>query len=292
MSRIDIEWESPTTRLVQVYGLKRNTQFPYNTGRSSRYYEVQGRKVSKLFVHQTAGSSRDGLDAAEALANWITRSPRYGDRNGKRVRVGGGRGFPGAPYTFLVPHRPDTEDGKAVVYRLWSDEWVTWHTRRFNRTGVGVAFAGSFHTRHHASFSDRNPTPMAAAAGWDLIENYLMPRYGLEPDDIMGHFDAGKPTCPGDFLEAKIRRMRGEEVEWDRKHPKGDDRPLLTAAHKRQALVELGFDEFWDLGSREGMRAAVEAAQTIGGVVVDGIWGPQTEGAVRRQLASRAADAK
>ena len=282
-----IEWTGESTVLVRATGLTRGPNFPFNYRRSAKFYTVPNRQVRKIFVHQTAGGSRDGYEACTRLADWITRSPKFGERRGRQVRVGGGRGFPGAPYTFLVPHRPDVHEGKFVVYRLWDDEWVTWHTRRQNKHGVGVAFAGSFRTRHNPRFSDRKPTDLALAAGQELIADYLMPRYGVGWDDVGGHFDAGKPTCPGDDLEAWIRRQRGEYVDWLDEEPATvapDRRPLETPAQRRGALAELGLDEF-ELAEREGFRLAVESVQEEAAITVDGIWGPQTERAVRRLLA-------
>ncbi len=292
-----IEWESATTRLVKI-DLPRHPNFPKGFSNKSAYYQVQGRKISKIFVHQSAGSSRDGIDAPKRIASWIIGSPRYrldeeGNqvlRRNKPIWIGGGRGFPGTPYTFQISSRPDVVDGKSIVYRCWSDEWVTWHTRRFNRVSVGICFAGNFQTRHSTRSPDRHPTSMAMEAGFDLIENYLLPRYGLDFDDLMGHFDAGKAACPGDQLEAKIRRLRGETVEWfhgdeDVKEPELDMRPLNNQKQRVAALQDLGFGEWWDLLSADGYRLAIEAVQLAGGIVQDGIYGPQSDKALRQLLA-------
>lgn len=283
----ETEWENDKVRLVKLTGLTRHTNFPFNHRSSARYREIQSRKVEKIFVHQTAGSKRRGLDAAARLSEWITRNPKYGQRKGKgkMVRIGGGRGFPGAPYTFLVPYVPDVQGGRFVVYRLWDDDWVTWHTKGNNRVGVGVAFAGSFRTRHQNKFSDHSPHETAMLAGTTLIEKYLLPRYDLKPADVSGHFETGKPTCPGDDLEAWVRRLRGEKIRWLDEDKKFDSRPLYNHEQKILAFVELGFDrEGAELDCREGFRMAVECVQDESEIVVDGIWGPQTERAVRLLL--------
>ena len=283
---MQIEWQGKTTMLVRNVACERGPNFPWNWRRSAKYYEVRDRRIDSIFVHQTAGSPKDGGLACSALAEWIVSSPRFAERNGKQVRTGGGRGFPGVPYTFMVPHRPDVREGKFVVYRMWDDEWVTWHTRGHNKTGVGVAFAGSFATRHSPKFSDRHPTDQALAAGEELIDNYLIPRYGLAMSDVRGHFDAGKPTCPGDALEAWVRRQRGETVSWmDERSGDSDRRPLSTNDQRIEAMVDLGRDGF-ALRTREGFRMAVESVQEEAGIVVDGVWGRNTESAVRRLLAA------
>ena len=292
----NVEWESFSTRLVRITGLPRGPNFPKGHRTSARYYQMRQRGVEKIFVHQSAGGYRDGIDAPRRIAEWIIRPPRYKTdaegtvvlRNGRKIWIGGGRGFPGIPYTFVVPTRPAVEDGKLVVYRCWDDEWVTWHTRRFNRIGVGVCFIGNFQTRHSSRSPDQHPTAPAVAAGFDLIENYLLPRYGLDPDDVCGHFDAGKPACPGDALEAKIRRWRGEHVEWfgddDSDEPKPGQRQLHSEEQRIAALRDLGLGEWWDLETPEGWRLAVEAVQLAGGATVDGVYGPQTERALRKLL--------
>lgn len=279
-----IEWDGPHTVLVRYTSLPRGLGFPHGCDRGAAYLERPGRSIASIYVHQTGGGFDDGVAACERAAEWDTLAPRLERIRGRTVRVGGGRGLPGVRWTFLVPHRPDVHRGKSVVYRLWTDEWMTWHTRRHNRTGVSVAFAGTFATRHSPRLSDRDPTSSAIAAGEELIRDYLLPRYGLTADDVLGHFDAGRPTCPGDVLEAWVRRQRGETVSWLTPTETTDRRPLETRAQQADALAALGFGATWNLRSREGYRLAVEAVQEEAEVPIDGAWGMLTEAAVRRLL--------
>lgn len=281
-----IEWESTTTRLVQYTTHTKGVNFPQNWRRSAGYRSELGRKVQRVILHQSAGNPRDGRDAVDRMASWITRAPKYAEKNGKRRRVGGGRGFPAIPYTFLVPFRPEIVDGKSVVYRLWDDSWHTWHTRRANRDGVGICFAGSFETRHSKKFSNSHPTSQALAAGEELILDYLLPRYGLTTDDLCGHFDFGKPTCPGDALEAWVRRKRGETVTWfdGDEAPELDDRPLVAREQQIAALQSLGYGVGLLLDDRDDWRFTVESFQEDAGLVADGLWGPNTERGLRLAL--------
>ncbi len=285
---ITTEWESETTRLVRYTTHERGLNFPLNYRRSAGYRRDPGRKISRVICHQSAGGRRDGISAVNHMANWIIRAPKFAEKNGKRRRVGGGRGFPGIPYSFMIPHRPDIVDGKSIVYRLWDDEWRTWHTRRANRDGVGVCFSGSFATRHSKKFSDNHPTSQAMAAGEDLILNYLLPRYGLTADDLTGHFDFGKSACPGDHIEAWIRRQRGERVDWyvdpNDPVPALDPRPLRTRDQQNSALSELGYE--FDLAVCEDRKYAIQAFQEDSGITDDGFWGPQTEQSMRIALAA------
>ena len=285
MTDLTIEWEGESTRLVHYSGHVKGPNFPLNWRKSAGYRRELGRKVNRVIVHQSAGASRDGISAVDRMASWIVRAPRHDDRG---RRVGGGRGFPAIPYTFLVPFRPTVEDGKSVVYRLWDDTWHTWHTRRANRDGVGVCFAGSFNSRHAKKFGNGHPTSQAMKAGQELIVDYLLPRYGLTADDVCGHFDFGKPTCPGDALEAWVRRQRGEAVSWfDGADDSGlDDRPLVNRAQQIDALQALGYGVGLDLNDRDDWRFTVESFQSDAGLVADGIWGPNTERGIRIALAA------
>lgn len=284
------EWESDTTRLVRYTTHRRGTNFPLNSQRSAGYRREPGRKISRVILHQSAGNRRDGQDAVDRMANWIIRTPKFATKRGKRRRVGGGRGFPGLPYTFLVPTIPDIIDGKSVIYRCWDDSWITWHTRRANKIGVGVCFAGSFRTRHSKKFSGDDPVNQQLAAGKDLVLNYLLPRYGLTTDDLCGHFDYGKLTCPGDHIEAWIRRERGERVDWyvdpNDPEPQLDMRPLRTRAQQIAALIEMGYGDGEDLNDPDEWRFALESFQLDEGIVADSIWGPQSERAMRIALAT------
>ncbi len=283
-----VEWEGECVKLVEYFAHKKGPNFPKNSRGSASYRRAPNRQISEVFVHQTAGASRDGQAAVDRLANWITRGPKHGIVNGKRRRIGGGRGFPGVPYTFVVPTSPQLHGGKYVVYRCWSDEWATWHTKGHSLTGVGVAFAGSFESRHARAFSSRavrEPKVMAMEAGQELILEYLLPRYGLKVDALRGHFDAGKAACPGDALEAWIRRTRGESVSWwgvAEKFGPVDQRPLASDEHRAEAMTVIGIEVGDD---SDDYRMAVEIFQESAGLVIDGLWGPMTEAAIRRALA-------
>ena len=318
------EWEGERTRLVKLGGLRRHPNFPYGTkGRNGTpFREMLNRQIEAVFVHALMGGFKGGMDQARALANFCTADPKYKTnedgsiymrktRSGMRPKlIGGGRGWPGAAYTFLVPYRPEVVDGKFEVYRLWDDQWRTFHTGgRWNGRAVAVGFGGSLNTRHAPRFSadrGRDPTNEQFEAGTELILEYLLPRYGLDAETgLKGHFEAGKPTCPGDILEAWVRLQRGEDVNWlepgrapwdDQDpdivgRPRTDRRPLDTWQERQEALLELDYDlGKWGADGVFGLwtRRAVEAFQEDAGIIVDGIWGDQTELHVRRALAAQA----
>lgn len=289
--------------MVKLGGLPRHPAFPRGEGQTP-YRKVPNRNIEAVFLHQLAGSFKAGESAAVALAEFAIAPKKYKD--GKWV--GGGRGWPGAPYPFLVPFYPESRDGKLDVYRLWDDEWITFHTGgAWNRRATAIGFGGSLNTRHAPKFSanrGRDPSPQQFEAGKELVMDYLLPRFELGEDAVMGHFDAGKPTCPGDVLEAWIRTLRGETVAWlspgrapwDTRDPdihgtdpKVDRRPLDTWKQRQEALVELGYDVGrWGADGVFGYftRMAVEAFQADAGIIVDGIYGEQTERHLRIALAA------
>lgn len=298
------EWEGTRTRLVKLTGLPSNGSYAKRRG-----------EVELVLVHQSAGNFNAGVNAAVAIARFHSAAPIYktnpdGSIAYRNVRgtptkwvIGGGRGWPGCGYTFVVPGVPETIDGKIEVYRVHDDDRHTYHTGSFfNRVGVAVCFAGTFKSRHtrDAERTREAPQDQALAAGAELILDYLLPRYGLDRrEGLKGHFDAGKAACPGDFLEQWVRFQRGDDVqdptvapEVDPASPAVPVRDLQTVAARQQALVDLGFDlgtygrnnDGVDGAWGERSKGALLAFQTMAGILVDGRWGPQTEGAMQRAL--------
>jgi hypothetical protein len=297
------EWEGEHTRLVKLGGLAAG---------SRSYKSINGRRIRRVFIHQSAGNFVEGQAAAERIARFHVAPPKYktdaqGNRMQRTVRgkkrdwwIGGGRGWPGIAYTFVVPAIPAMVDGKLEVYRCHDDEVVSYHTGGYNRSGVGVVMAGTYRSRHLRSTKARDPDPTAMIAMEELVLDYLLPRYGLKPESALrGHFDAGKAACPGDFLEQWVRHRRGEDVEDPvavadidpvtlAEELTVDRRPLGEDSERQQALIDLGFDlGKWGADGvwGEASKGALLGFQHTVGIVVDGRWGPQTEAAVRIALA-------
>lgn len=307
-----IEWECDTVRLVKLDGLAQHANFPHGLNkRSGKFYKIRDRKIEHIIIHHAAGARKEGIKQPVDLAKWVIRDPIYRrdeagniiyrtTKNGrKKPRTkGGGRGWPGAPYTFQVPAIPAIVDGKIVVYRLWDDDWRTWHTgKAYNTHGVGVCVGGWYASRHGASTLAQDKPDATAIEGLErLVLDYLLPRYGLDPEDdeaLMGHFDAGKAMCPGDWLETWVRQNRGEFVDAPRPDASGglDARPLSTWKQRQEVLVSLGYDVGehgidgvfgWDT------RSAIRSFQEDHGLVDDGIWGPMTETKIRAILKAQA----
>lgn len=290
-----VEWESDDVRLVVLGGLPIAPNWPKGQGTSSAYHDIPNRRVEEVIVHHSGGNLLSGQTAPLRIAQFCVARPKYELKDGRQRLVGGGRGWPGIAYTFVVPARPAVQDGRLVVYRCWPDTMVSWHTGAGHNTrGVGVCVAGSYRSRHVRG-SDLEPKPDATAmvALEGLVVDYLLPRYGITPKSgLLGHFDAGKPTCPGDFLEFWVRGLRGEAVDQpdamaQLAHAQG---AALDGTRARQgALASLGYhlgpagvDGVWGHDSR----GALEAFQADERLVADGVWGPITEARVTARLAA------
>ncbi len=297
------EWEGEHIRLVKLTGLPSH----------GSYRQIPKRTIRHVICHQSAGNSINGEDAAIRIAAFHSGAPKYklkenGEIQYRKVRgklrkhwIGGGRGWPGIAYQFVVPTIPDVIDGKMEVYRTHNDETRSYHTGgTFNTYGVGVVVAGMYRSRHSHSTSSKirdKPDDTAAMALRELVLDYLLPRYELAPGDenaLMGHFDAGKAACPGDFIEQWVRSMRGEGVPDPMEGlitlagpPEGvelDIRELQSDAQKQDAIKELGLDIVVDDNWAEFSRMALAAFQEMFHIVPDGIWASITERVIRAAL--------
>jgi hypothetical protein len=308
-----VVWESDTVRLVKVDGFRRHPNFPF--GRRGRdggcFRQKPGRTIEKVMLHSLAGPFRRGEDTVHGLARYHSAEPK---RDAEGHVIGGGRGWPGPAYHYLVPYYPAVEDGRFVVYQLWDPSWITWCAGPYwNPRTVSVGLGGMHDTRHAPKYSAgqaRDPDPGQFDAMRGLCLDYLLPAFELDEDDLLPHAWAGKPACPGDVVEAWVCSLLGKPHGWlsqERKlwlphderfaavaATKPDRRPLDTWKQRQAALVELGLD----VGESgvDGLfgydtKSAVVAFQRCGGLVVDGVWGGQTEAAVRLALGARIAPA-
>jgi hypothetical protein len=308
-----IEYEDDTIRLTFLDGVRVGPKFPKELTGNEAYHRVPGRRVMAAVFHHTAGGFYTGEEAVNRIADFCVAAPKYKldqdgkpvkDRRGKPIVVGGGRGWPGVPYTFVIPARPASEDGRLVIYRIWQDEWVTWHTGGlYNAHGVGVVVGGWYASKHDLLSADAlgssaptspahaRPTEEAMTCA-DRLTDYLMARYGLQlgPDTLKCHAELGKPACPGSYLENWVRTKRGEEEIVELTPGREDPRPLSSIRDVQLALVELGYDPGKidnDMGPFT--MGAIKAFQRAERIRPDGIFGPITRQALRLALQREAA---
>ncbi len=253
---------------------------------AKKYGRRDTEEISRIFVHKSGADGPAGFKGMFGCARYFVAS--YG-------RSGG----PGFPYTYWLSREPDKDsDGRLCVYRGNEDETWSWHTGKGNnRIGVAIGVQGNYDGDGGAV--EREPT----AEQWTMLEalaRHLGDRHGItlqgwEDDDqdgvreynLSGHWENGKPVCPGDALKAWVLKTRGQasarnvadasdlEVK-----PRGFD-----AKERQVALLICGFnpgpvDGKWGYQSR----AALERFQHAHNLAPDGVWGKQTSAAMLSAL--------
>lgn len=292
------EYEDDLVRIVHLQGYRQAPSFPRDFDGDDAFTRRPGREIGQAIYHHSAGGFYDGIEAVERIAKFVMAPPVYMRdaegalvlRNGKRQLIGGGRGWPGVPYTFIIPARPSYEDGRLVLYRIWDDEWITWHTGGIhNRHGVGICIGGWYASRHDllAQHAKAQPTEEAMICAEHLAD-YLMDRYRLKPGPgtLTSHAECGKPACPGDYVENWVRVKRGDQPISILQPAREDARPLATVRQIQEALVELGYtpgavDDRWGPLTANALRAF----QAAHGIRADGIFGLVSRQAMRQALA-------
>jgi|6_EtaG_2_1085325.scaffolds.fasta_scaffold12070_6 hypothetical protein len=206
--------------------------------------------------HHSAGST-GGLDKFLSIA---------------RYHVGpnhiSGSGCPGICYTMGI-----TSEGEVAIFHPL--EAKTWSHGNANRSHVGVLVCGDFSTPGHDA---KEPTPEQL---WAVCCVALAFRSAFGVGfGFAGHFDFGKPRCPGTTIETMVRAMRTHVVQ---PHDTGS---LDTLGAVQTALAKLGHTP----GTPDGImgpktRGAICAFQKAAGLTVDGVAGPRTKAAISKALA-------
>jgi len=232
-------------------------------------------RIKYIIIHKSGADGRAGLNGAIDCARYVVDS----------------RDFPGMAYTFWLPRSPLLDEkGRFIAFRCQPDTVCSWHTNtRMNTEGVGIGVQGNYDGDGGAIL--RNPTP----AQWTMLEalySYLLARHNIDlsadTSALTGHFEHGKPVCPGDALVAWIREKRGEVVVAPPSlAPKTEevDPRAFDVADRQLALQALGYplgkvDGLWGFQSR----AALEAFQRKEKLHVDGVWGPKTAAVIFARL--------
>lgn len=282
-----LEHESITYKLVNVIDkLPRHSNYPWNWRKSSRYYDIPGREINACYIHQKGGGYIKGFGGVLRTGRFLVLNPKY-DNNGNWV--GNGRGWPGYSYNIDIPHSPEIEDGKFIIYYCQNWSTVSWHTKGDNTNTIAVALQGYFKSKHGGRFvpykgTNGKPSSEQMEALEDLVENFIKPKFNLDDERILGHFESPKPklTCPGDFLTDWLMRRRQQVFRTS--IPVGQD-PFLdykldTWERRQAALVAIGYD-IGEYGEKkngvDGMpgertRIALEAVERRCGLSVNGIW--------------------
>lgn len=222
---------------------------------SRRFSERAVDQLQGVAFHHSAGTT-GGLDRFLSIA---------------RYHVGpnhiSARGCPGICYTMGI-----TAEGEVAIFHPLSAK--TWSHGNANSSHVGVLVCGDFSSPGHEA---REPSPEQL---WAVCCVALAFRatFGVG-FGFNGHFDFGKPRCPGATIEAMVRAMR---THVQLPHDEGS---LDTLGAVQTALSKLGYEP----GTPDGImgpktRGAICAFQRDAGLQVDGIAGARTKAAISKAL--------
>lgn len=129
-------------------------------------YERRTRPIDTIVVHHTASKP---TTSAAVVARYHVMEPPLG------------RGWPGIAYHVYIG-----SDG--LVELTQPLDIVSYHAGDANRTSVGVCFAGDF--------TQAPPTAQQMVSG-KLVIAWLLDKYGLQNDAVLGHGDLMDTACPG-----------------------------------------------------------------------------------------------
>lgn len=269
--------EAVLGQAIVIYDVSR--LLPRNAKSRHVYRRRSPRGIRYVIVHKSGADGPAGFRGCEASARFVTRH----------------RGWPGAAYTYWLPREPDVTEQGRVIYRCHADNVRSFHTGgRMNTLGVGIGVQGNY-DGDGDGFADKVPTDFQIDALGALV-GYLEDRHTrfeatrkLDQDQnwcLTGHWEHGKPVCPGDAMQLWVRQTRGELTALAANvicpaQRNEIDPGEFTVRQRQQALAAVGFspgriDGRWGYRSR----AALEDFQAQHQLVVDGVWGRHTSAAM------------
>lgn len=248
----------------------------------TRTYATRDPGGLRGMVWHQALSSGYGQRTVEAIA-------RYHVSANSHLKPGGAPGF---AYTLAV-------DGDGTVFLAQSVDVATWSHGQpripdANHALIGVCALGRY-TYRDADGVDHpfdEPPPSQEAA---LVRVWLAAQdlWGWAVDaprgGLLDHDDLGKPSCPGERLEAVHNALRARLPL-----PSLVSSLSLTGrariAYQQCCLASLGLSlgpSGMDGEMGEATRGAITSFQRARGLVVDGVWGPKTEAAMVQAMRAR-----
>ncbi|WP_231104665.1 peptidoglycan recognition protein family protein [Haloechinothrix halophila] len=225
------------------------TTSDWNARAPERAPTVLDEPAGKIVVHHTVteNSADYSLEHAFSLARSIQNY--HMDNNGW---IDSGQHFTISRGGYMTEGRHESLD----ALRNGSKFVESAHCRGQNRMAVGIENEGTYtsealRTEHYSA----------------LVELcvYLSEQYGIDPYEIYGHRDFNATTCPGDELYAMLPTLRGDVAATVGGDPTGVSWPISRAGDsgERVRSVQYLLNEHGD------------------SIMVDGIFGPNTEDAVR-----------
>lgn len=215
------------------------------------------RKLLGLTAHHSAGPG-GGVDRFQDVARYHV-GPNHVSA----------QGCPGILYTLGV-----TSTGEVAVF--WDLDVATWSQGDKAKPGdenadyLSVLSLGNFRSPENPSGGEPTPEQLWAFGAVVVAARRIWGR-GFQ---ITGHFDFGKPACPGATLEAMVRAMAS--------HVQSQARGPSTTREVQEALSLLGYLPPGEVDGEDGpiTRSAVASFQKDHRLQVDGKAGPKTRAAL------------
>lgn len=151
----------------------------------------------------------------------------------EECHIAPGVGCPGICYTYFV-------DTDGTIYLCNDHEAVTWSQAgstaplpmtRGNTNYLAVVFRGDFAGKDHKGGEPTEAQLESARALWEWLRADL----ALPEDMLFGHFDFGKPACPGNTLSKLIADVCAEGLDVKGNLPR-------SIEDWQRGLVDLGYD--------------------------------------------------
>jgi N-acetylmuramoyl-L-alanine amidase len=117
------------------------------------------------------------------------------------------RGFDELGYHFVIGNGTNSGDGQIEVGPRWTKQKWGAHDNaldnRYNTNGIGICLVGNF--------NDTRPTPKQIHSLVRLVV-YLMRKYDIPADRVLGHGDTKVTQCPGRYLNVASIRNQAERI--------------------------------------------------------------------------------
>jgi hypothetical protein len=186
-------------------------------------------------------------------------------------------GLPSLSYTLFVDRENTVHLANAVEEKTWSQGDASKDGDE-NALYLAVCFGGNFSGPGYMGTQQPSPFQITTAASlWFHCKKI----WGWHNNQLFGHYDFGKPACPGDVLGEFIEGINSIK-DW----PDTLKCDLSTVTGRQQALQLLGFftgraDGVWTVYCK----GALIRFQRAANLDADGVWGKFTEAAVIAALA-------